>query len=115
MAYFAKIDENNIVTEVLSVPDSQEARGQEYLSFNLGLGGTWIQTSFNGRIRKQFAGIGYIYDVDNDVFLQPKPYDSWTLDENFDWQPPISLTEEQLSSGNFYEWNEEEQQWDLIE
>lgn len=115
MAYFAKINEENVVTEVLSVPDEQEDRAQEYLSFNLGLGGVWIQTSFNGRIRKQFAGIGYTYDETNDVFIQPKPFESWTLDEDFEWQPPVSLTQEQLDSDNFYEWNEETGQWDVIE
>ena len=106
MAYFAKINELNVVTEVLSVPDEQENRAREYLSFNLGLGGTWIQTSFNGRIRKQFAGVGYTYDETNDVFIEPKPFESWTLDEDFEWQPPVDLTQEQLDSDNFYQWNE---------
>lgn len=87
MSYFARI-ENNIVTSVLAVPDSQEHRGQEFLADDLGLGGTWIQTSYNNRIRKQYAGIGYTYSSEADVFIAPQPFPSWSLDSNHDWQPP---------------------------
>jgi hypothetical protein len=80
MAYFAKI-ENNIVTSVLAVPDSQEHRGQEFLANDLGLGGTWIQTSYTGRIRKHYAGLGYIYDATLDAFIPPKCHDEAVLDE----------------------------------
>lgn len=82
MAYFAQIDANNIVTSVLAVPDSQEHRGQEFLANDLGLGGTWIQTSYNNRIRKNYAGIGHTYDATRDAFIPPKPSDGdWELDE----------------------------------
>lgn len=82
MAYFAQIDANNIVTSVLAVPDSQEHRGQEFLADDLGLGGTWIQTSYNNRIRKNYAGIGYTYNPTRDAFIPPKPTDGdWELDE----------------------------------
>lgn len=73
MAHFAEIDENNIVTRVLVVPDEQEHRGQEYLANELGLGGFWIQTSYNARIRKNYAGIGYTFDPVRDAFIAPKP------------------------------------------
>ena len=69
MAHFAQIDENNKVINVLVVSDEQEHRGQEFLSEDLGLGGTWIQTSYNGNIRSVFAGIGDTYDPINDVFI----------------------------------------------
>ena len=71
MAHFAKIDENNKVVEVLVVDNSQEHRGQEFLAVDCGLGGTWIQTSYNGNFRGKFAGIGDIYDAENDVFITP--------------------------------------------
>ena len=107
MAHFAEIDENNIVLRVLVVDNEQEQRGQEFLSVDLGLGGTWIQTSYNGNFRKQFAGRGYEYDSVADVFIQPQPYPSWSLDENFDWQPPIPYP----NDGADYSWNEEDQSW----
>jgi hypothetical protein len=67
MAHFAQI-ENNIVTQVLVVDNAQEHRGQEFLANDLGLGGTWVQTSYNGNIRGKYAGIGDIYDPVDDVF-----------------------------------------------
>ena len=91
MAYFAKI-ENNLVIEVLAVADEHEDRGQEFLANDLGLGGTWIKTSYNTRagqhltggtpLRKNYAGIGYTYDPTRDAFIPPKPSDGdWQLDE----------------------------------
>lgn len=85
MAHFARIDENNIVTSVLVVDNSQEHRGQEFLANDLGLGGRWIQTSYNNNFRKQYAGIGYTYDEVNDVFIAPQPSENYVLNENFDW------------------------------
>jgi hypothetical protein len=73
MAHFAEIDSSNIVVRVLVVPDEQEHRGQEFLADELGLGGTWVQTSYNARIRKNYAGIGYTYDESRDAFIAPKP------------------------------------------
>lgn len=70
MAHFAKIDENNKVVEVLVVPDAEEHRGQEYLN-ELGIEGTWIQTSYNARIRGKYAGIGDTYDPVADEFKEP--------------------------------------------
>jgi hypothetical protein len=73
MAHFAKINENNIVEIVLVVDNSEEHRGQEFLAEDLGLGGRWIQTSYNANFRGKYAGIGDIYDEDNDVFFSPQP------------------------------------------
>jgi hypothetical protein len=110
MAHFAEIDENKVVTQVLVVPDEQEHRGQDYLAVDLGLGGTWIQTSYNHRIRKQYAGIGYTYDEAADVFVAPQPFPSWTLDENHDWQAPKPRPED----GLMYSWNEETLDWEAV-
>lgn len=92
MAHFAEIDENNIVKRVLVVDNSLEHRGEDFLANDLGLGGRWIQTSYNNNFRKQYAGIGFTYDETNDVFISPQPFPSWTLDKYFDWQPPVVQT-----------------------
>lgn len=68
MAHFAQVDEKNIVTQVLVVNDQEEHRGQDFLANDLALGGTWIQTSYNAKIRNKFAGVGDIYDPINDIF-----------------------------------------------
>lgn len=70
MAHFAEIDENNKVIRVLVIDDSQENRGQDFLAEDCGLGGRWIQTSYNGNIRGVFAGIGYTYDEVQDIFIE---------------------------------------------
>jgi hypothetical protein len=86
MAHFAEIDLDNIVLRVLVISDLEEHRGHDFLANDLGLGGTWIQTSYNGNIRKRFAGIGYKYDENNDVFLYPKCHEIAVLEtENFTW------------------------------
>ena len=110
MAHFAEIDSNQVVKQVLVVPDQQEHRGQEYLANDLGLGGTWIQTSYNNNIRKQYAGIGYTYDEVADVFITPQPFPSWSLDENHDWQAPKPKPEDDL----MYVWNEEKLDWEAF-
>jgi hypothetical protein len=105
MAHFAKI-ENNIVTEVLAVHNDLEHRGADFLANDLGLSGTWIQTSYNNNFRKQYAGIDYTYDAVNDVFIAPQPFASWSLDNDFNWQPPTPRPE-----GMGWYWNEVEQVW----
>lgn len=107
MAHFAEIDGNNIVTRVLIVPNEEEQRGAEFLSSDLGLGGTWVQCSYNGRIRKQYPGIGFRYDEAADVFVAPSPFPSWVLDANHDWIPPVQMPED----GNPYAWDENNLQW----
>lgn len=91
MAHFARIDDTNTVIEVLVVPDDQEHRGQDFLANDLGLGGTWLQTSYNTHggqhtnggtpFRKNYAGIGFTYDETRDAFIPPKPDGDWVLDE----------------------------------
>lgn len=110
MAHFAQIDENNIVTQVLVVPDEQEHRGQEFLADDLGLGGRWIQTSYNNNIRKQYAGIGFSYDEAADVFVAPQPFSSWTLDDNHDWQAPKPKPDGDV----MYFWNEKTLDWEAV-
>ena len=92
MAHFAEVDSNNIVLRVLKVPNEQEARGQDFLTTDLGLGGTWVQTSYNATIRKNFAGVGFSYDATADAFIPPQPFPSWTLDTTaFQWQAPAPM------------------------
>ncbi len=71
MAHFAEIDNDNKVLRVLVVDNSQEHRGEEFLAVDCGLGGRWVQTSYNGNIRDKFAGEGYTYDPVADVFMTP--------------------------------------------
>jgi hypothetical protein len=105
MAHFAKI-ENNIVTQVIVVDDENEENGQEFLN-SLGIDGTWIKTSYNGNIRKNFASIGYTYSKQLDAFIPPKPYNSWILDEaSCSWLPPIEKPKDTLCS-----WDEVSQSW----
>lgn len=110
MAHFARIDSNNVVTEILVVPDEQQHRGNDFLSNDLQLGGTWIQTSYNGNIRKMYAGLGYWYITELDIFLPPKPFESWTLDTvNQNWKAPIECPEQE--EGKVHIWDEENQLW----
>ena len=105
MAHFAEIDSSNIVQRVIVVPDSEEANGAAWCA-NL-LGGTWVQTSYNGRIRKNYAGIGFTFDPVRDAFIPPKPYPSWVLDEaTCQWEAPIPMP-----SGGPWEWDEETEDW----
>jgi hypothetical protein len=108
MAHFAEIDGDNIVTRVLVVPDAQENRGQEYLADDLGLGGTWVQTSYNANIRKNYAGIGYTFDSVRDAFIPPKPYASWVLNETTcNWDAPVARPEDD----KMYTWDEATTSW----
>jgi hypothetical protein len=102
MSHFAKIDSNNIVTEVIVAE-------QDFI--NSGLVGDsflWVQTSYNDNFRKQYAGVGFTYDKTNEVFIAPKPFASWTLDSSFDWQPPTAMPDD----GAHYNWNESTKAWD---
>jgi hypothetical protein len=109
MAHFAEVDENGMVLQVLVVPDQQEHRGHEFLANDLGLGGTWVQTSYNARIRKNYAGIGMIYDGDRDAFIAQQPYASWVLNEDTcQWEAPVPHP----NDGIIYTWNEETTDWE---
>ena len=111
MAHFAEIDENSVVLRVLVVPDAQEHRGQEYMAVDLGLGGTWVQTSYNARIRKNYAGIGMTFDAVRDAFISPQPYPSWVLnEETCQWDSPVPYP----TDGLMYEWDETITDWKAI-
>ena len=82
MSHFAEIDENNVVLRVL-VGNNDDPNGDEgYQWFIENLGGTWIQTSYNGTIRKNFAGIGFSYSETLDAFIPPKCHEEAVLDED---------------------------------
>ena len=107
MAHYAFLDENNIVTEVIvGIDETELIEGLDtetwYGNFR---GQVCKRTSYNNRIRKQYAGIGYTYDTDADVFIALKPFASWSLDNNFDWQPPTPKPD-----GNWY-WDEATTSW----
>jgi hypothetical protein len=112
MAHFAELDNQNIVIRVL-VTDNNDPNGDEGYQWLLdNLGGTWVKTSYNGNIRKNFAGIGYTYDSQRDAFIAPKPFDSWLLDEGTcRWQAPTPYP----TDGFTYSWNETELAWELVD
>ena len=106
MAHWAEIDNNNKVIRVL-VGDNNDPAGDEGYQWLIdNLGGNWIKTSYNGNIRKQYAGIGFYFDSINDVFIAPQPYSSWSLDQNFDWQPPTPKP----VKGKYF-WDEDSLTW----
>ena len=112
MAHWAEIDQNNIVLRV-TVGDNNDPAGDEGYQWLIdNLGGTWIKTSYNATIRKNFAGIGYTYDEALDAFIPPKPYSSWILDEETcRWEAPIPKPKDAF----YYEWDEATQSWQSAE
>jgi len=120
MAHFAELDSNNIVKRVIVVSNKNtsdengvenESIGISYLKGMFGDSTIWKQTSYNGNIRKYYAGKGMTYREDLDCFVPPQPYPSWTLNEiDVVWESPIprpDLTDEQLNDGCAYYWDEE--------
>mgnify|MGYP003645234151 FL=1 len=101
MGYFAHIDENSVVTTVIVATQEFIDTGAE------GDPANWIETSIDGSFRKQYAGIGYTYDAQADVFITPQPYPSWVLDANYDWVAPVPYPED----GKCYEWDESIINW----
>lgn len=110
MAHWAEIDENNIVLRV-TVGDNNDPNGDEGYQWLIdNLGGTWVKTSYNATIRKNFAGIGYTYDESRDAFIPPKPYVSWILNEDTClWESP----EPYPTDGLDYDWDEATTSWVL--
>ena len=110
MAHYAFLDSNNVVTQVIvgrnedevvdGISDWEAHYAEVY-------GQKCVRTSYNNRIRKQYAGIGFTYDADADQFVAPQPFPSWTLDANNDWQPPTPMP----TDGKFYRWDEDDQEW----
>jgi len=115
MAHFAEIGLNNTVVRVVVVSDNEckDQFGNE--SETIGakfchdlFGGVWLQTSYNGNIRKNYAGVGYTYDSTRDAFIPPKPFASWTLNETtcrWDAPTPMPIDDKR------YSWNEETLSW----
>jgi hypothetical protein len=112
MAHYAFLDENNIVTEVITGIDETELiEGLDtetwYGNFR---GQVCKRTSYNGNIRKNYAGAGFTYDYERDAFIAPKPFESWLLnEETCRWEAPTPYPDD----GFTYEWNEEELAWEL--
>lgn len=114
MAHFAKLDENNVVTQVIVVhnnelmDNSQESEAKGVAFCQSLFGGNWKQTSYNGNIRKNYAGIGYVYDSGRDAFIPPKPFNSWLLNETTClWEAPVSYP----TDGKRYYWDEPTLSW----
>ena len=106
MSHFAKLDNNNIVTQVIVAEQDFINSGHVGDSFR------WVQTSYNDNFRKNYAGVGYIYDRVRDAFIPPKPFESWILnDDTCRWDAPVPYPDDD----NKYTWNEETTNWDLIE
>jgi len=116
MAHFAELDENNVVSRVIVINNDEikDDDGIEHESLGIDFcvnhyGGRWIQTSYNGNIRGKYAGIGDTYNEDEDIFISPQPWPSWTR-EGLGWMPPIPFP----SDGGLYQWNETSQSWDAV-
>jgi len=117
MAHFAKLNNQNIVEQVIVVNNDvllksdgteSELKGKQFLNSTFG-SAKWVQTSFNGNIRKNYAGLDYIYDSTRDAFIPPKPFESWTLNEETClWDAPVPYP----IDGKFYKWNEEILNWE---
>lgn len=110
MGHFAILDEHNIVVQVITGRNEDEvvdgiSDWEAHYSEVTGL--TAVRTSYNNNIRKQYAGIGFTYDEEADVFVAPKPYPSWSLDASNDWQAPSPKPE----GDKFYTWDEETLAW----
>ena len=106
MSHWAEVDNDNIVLRVLVGDNNAPDEGQSFME---SLGGTWIKTSYNGNIRKNFAGIDYTYDTERDAFIAPKPFNSWTLDEDTClWQAPTPMP---TTEGKRYYWSEDDLSW----
>lgn len=106
MAHFAEI-KDSIVVRVL-VTDNNDPNGDEGLQWLVNtFGGTWIQTSYNSKIRGKFAGVGDTYDSKADRFIEGSPFPSWKLDKDFNWNPPKSYPVD----GKSYKWDESAIDW----
>ena len=122
MAHFAQIDENNIVIQVIVInneilldtnDNESEAKGIDFCESLYGHR-DWVQTSYNGNMRYNFAGQGYTYDEVNDAFYAPQPFASWSLNEDYVWEAPVPYPED-ASPEKIYEWDEDNLTWKVVE
>ena len=121
MAHFAELNENNIVTRVIVVHNNEllvngEESETKGIDFCEGLFGhrNWVQTSYNGNTRYNYAGVGYTWDSENDAFYAPKPFASWSLNEDYIWEAPVPYPED-ASPEKIYEWDEDNLTWKVVE
>ena len=110
MAHYAFLDDNNVVTEVIvGIDETELIEGLDpetwYGNFR---GQTCKRTSYNNKIRRSFCGIGFLYVSEHDVFIEPQPFPSWSLDANCFWQPPTPKP----STEGMWSWNEELLKWE---
>lgn len=110
MAHYAFLNDENVVTEVIfGIDETETIEGKSpeewYGEFR---GQRCVRTSFNGKIRKHYAGVGYTYDEQGDAFYAPQPYTSWKLDRrSFTWKAPVAMP----TDGKRYEWHEDTLTW----
>jgi hypothetical protein len=112
MAHYAYLDEHNIVTQVITGRNEDEIVNgiSDWETYYGNIRGQVCKrTSYNGNIRKQFAGVGFTFNKPADVFITPQPFESWSLDANYDWQAPIAYP----ADGKQYLWDEANQSWVL--
>jgi len=120
MAHFAKVDENNIVTQVIVINNNviltenneeSEELGKAFCQKTFGEG-AYVKTSYNNSFRKNYAAVGFTWREDLDGFVPPQNYTSWTLNETTcRYEPPVSMP----NDGNQYMWNEENTGWTLVD
>lgn len=125
MAHFAQLDSNNIVTQVIVVHNNElmdengkesEAKGVAFCKSLFGQNGNWVQTSYNGNFRKNYAGIGYTYDKKLNAFIPPQTFPSWVLDKTTaNWKAPVAMPSDAKSESNpdgkLYVWDESIVNW----
>lgn len=117
MAHFAQLDDSATVIQVIVVNNAElidiggaesESLGIEFCRSLFGADTQWVQTSYNGKIRKNFAGVGFTYDAQRDAFIPPQPFASWALNESScTWLPPVPHP----TDGKLYRWDEDSKAW----
>ena len=110
MAHYAQVNSDKVVVQVLVMDNDGEQACIDWLQANVH-SDDWVKTSYNNNIRKQFAGIGSIYDSVKDKFLAPQPFASWAVDSNDDWQAPVARPDD-ASNDKIYSWDEDAYQAD---
>jgi hypothetical protein len=118
MAHFAEINEQGIVQRVIVVdnndckdPEGNESEAVGAAFCNTLLGGIWKQTSYNGNIRKNYAGVGYTFDEEKDAFIPPKPFSKWVLNETTcQWEAPVAYP----TDDKMYTWNDNKGEWEEV-